>query len=317
LNYTLEHTRTAYGETLAELGERIQNIVVLDADLSSSTQTHLFAKKYKKRFFQIGIAEGDMVDTAAGLAACGKIPFVSTFAIFGSGKGWEQIRNTVAQCKFPVRIVTTHGGISVGEDGASHQALEDIALMRVIPNLGVIVPSDSVETRSCIEYLATNLDGPVYVRLTRPKVPVLHKKDFQFTYGRAEMLRDGIDATIIACGQMVAVALQAADFLEENGVFVRVLNMSTIKPIDVESIKQASRETGAIVTAEEHTRVGGLGSAVAEVVVESDPVPMRFVAIEDCFGLSGAPDQLLERYGLTKSRVLESVRSVIQERIRK
>ncbi|MFQ6104453.1 MAG: transketolase family protein [Candidatus Glassbacteria bacterium] len=317
LKHALEHTRHAYGETLAKLGERIQNIVVLDADLSSSTKTAIFAKKYPHRFFQMGIAEADMMDTAAGLAACGKIPFVSTFAIFGAGKGWEQIRNTVAQCKLPLRIVTTHGGISVGEDGSSHQALEDIGLMRVIPNLKVIVPADSVETRSVIEYLATHLDGPAYVRLTRPKVPVIHDESHTFTFARAELLLDGDDVTIIGCGQMVARALEAADILEGDGIYTRVLNMSTIKPIDCDSIKRAAIETGAIVTVEEHSIIGGLGSAVAEVLAENKPVPMRRVGCDDCFGVSGTPEELFERYGLTTPCIVEKVRSVVQQRIKK
>lgn len=315
MNSTLEHTRVAYGEVLVELGEEIEDIVVLDADLSSSTKTHMFAKKFPHRFFQMGIAEGDMIDTAAGFAAAGKIPFASTFAMFGAGKGWEQIRNTVAQCRFPIRLVVTHGGISVGEDGASHQALEDIAIMRVIPDLKIIVPADSMETRSVIRYLAHNLDGPVYVRLTRSKVPVLYDEGCQFVFGRSDTLREGNDLTIVACGQMVGKTLEAADILERDGIDVRVINMSTIKPIDTEAIEKAAYETKGIVTVEEHSVIGGLGGAVAETVVKTVPVPMRMVGTNDCFGISGTPDQLFERYGLTVERIVESARSVLDHRI--
>jgi transketolase len=315
LDSTLEHTRTAYGEVLVELGGTIEDIVVLDADLASSTQTHLFAKKFPHRFFQVGIAEGDLIDTAAGFAAAGKIPFASTFAIFASGKGWEQIRNTVAQGRFPLRIVVTHGGISVGEDGASHQALEDIAITRAIPNLEVIVPSDSMQTRAVIRHLAHNPDGPAYVRLTRTKVPVLYGEDSRFTPGRSDELREGDDVTIIACGQMVSRALEAAELLGREGVECRVINMSTIKPLDADAVERAACETKGIVTAEEHSVIGGLGGAVAEVVVTSVPVPVRMIGTADCFGISGTAEQLFERYGLTVDRIVEAARSIIDQRV--
>ncbi len=301
-----KHTRVAYGDTLARLGETDENIVVLDADLSCSTQTHRFAKKFPDRFFQMGIAEGDMVATAAGLAASGKKPFISTFVIFAL-RGWEQIRNSVARTNLPVNIVLTHGGLSVGEDGASAQACEDIAIMRVLPRMKVIVPADAVETEQVIEYLAAHTDGPAYVRLTRNVVPVLFDESYRFTLGKAARLRDGGDGTIIACGQMVCRALGAAELLAKDGLDIRVLNMSTIKPLDGEAITAAARETGRIVTAEEHSVVGGLGSAVAEHLATSTPVPMGMIGVQDTFGESGTPAELFEKYGLTEEAIAEKM----------
>jgi transketolase len=301
-----KHTRVAYGDTLARLGETDKNIVVLDADLSCSTQTHRFAEKFPDRFFQMGIAEGDMMATAAGLAASGKKPFVSTFVIFAS-RGWEQIRNSVARTNLPVNIVLTHGGLSVGEDGASAQACEDIAIMRVLPRMKVIVPADSVETARVIEYLAAHTDGPAYVRLTRNVVPVLFDENYRFTLGKAVMLRDGGDGTIIACGQMVYRALGAAERLANDGLHIRVLNMSTIKPLDGEAVTAAARETGRIVTAEEHSVVGGLGSAVAEHLAATTPVPMGMIGVQDTFGESGTPAELFEKYGLTEEAIAEKM----------
>jgi len=301
-----KHTRVAYGETLARLGESNERIVVLDADLSASTQTHRFARVFPERFFQMGIAEGDMAVTAAGLAAAGKIPFISTFVIFAL-RGWEQIRNSVARTNLPVNIVLTHGGLSVGEDGASAQACEDISIMRALPRMKVIVPADCVETERVIEYLAANPDGPTYVRLTRNTVPVLFDEQYVFTPGKAARMRDGGDGTIIACGQMVYRALGAAERLAAKGLDVRVLNMSTIKPLDGEAVVAAARETGRIVTAEEHTVVGGLGSAVAEHLALHAPAPMAMVGVQDVFGESGTPDQLFERYGLTEAAIAEKM----------
>jgi len=301
-----KHTRVAYGDTLARLGDTDPDIVALDADLSCSTQTHRFAKKFPDRFFQMGIAEGDMAATAAGLAASGKKPFVSTFVIFAL-RGWEQIRNTVARANLPVNIVLTHGGLSVGEDGASAQACEDITIMRVLPNMKVIVPADCVETERVIEYLAANPDGPTYVRLTRNTVPVLFDENYRFTPGKAATLREGTDGTIIACGQMVYRALAAADLLAEQGLDIRVLNMSTIKPLDGEAVEAAAGETGRIVTAEEHSVVGGLGSAVAEHLAKTHPVPISMVGVQDVFGESGTPDQLFEKYGLSESAIAEKM----------
>ncbi len=301
-----KHTRVAYGDTLARLGETDGNIVVLDADLSCSTQTHRFAKKFPDRFFQMGIAEGDMAATAAGLAASGKKPFMSTFVIFAL-RGWEQIRNSVARTNLPVNIVLTHGGLSVGEDGASAQACEDIAIMRALPRMKVIVPADSVETERVIEYLAANPDGPAYVRLTRNVVPVLFDESHQFSLGKADRLRDGKDGTIIACGQMVYRALGAAELLAGDGLDIRVLNMSTIKPLDGDAITAAARETGRIVTAEEHSVIGGLGSAVAEHLATTHPAPMAMAGVQDTFGESGTPAELFEKYGLSEEAIAEKM----------
>ena len=301
-----KHTRVAYGDTLARLGETDPDIVALDADLSCSTQTQRFAKKFPDRFFQMGIAEGDMVATAAGLAASGKKPFVSTFVIFAL-RGWEQVRNSVARANLPVNIVLTHGGLSVGEDGASAQACEDITIMRVLPNMKVIVPADCVETERVIEHLVANPDGPTYVRLTRNTVPVLFDESYEFTVGKAATLREGGDGTIIACGQMVYRALGAADELAKQGLDIRVLNMSTIKPLDGAAVEAAARETGRIVTAEEHSVVGGLGSAVAEHLAKTHPVPIRMVGVQDVFGESGTPDQLFDKYGLSEGAIAEQM----------
>jgi len=251
-------TRDAYGEALAELGETNKDVVVLDADLSGSTKTAIFAKKFPERFFNMGIAEQNMMGTAAGLAASGKIPFASTFAIFATGRAWEQVRQSIAYPKLNVKIVATHAGITVGEDGASHQSVEDIAVMRVIPNMTVIVPADGVETKKVINEIV-RYRGPVYVRLSRGKSPVVLDDSYSFEIGKGVVLKDGTDVSLIACGVMVYKALQAADILGKEGVSARVINISSIKPIDVDLIIRAARETGCVVTAEEHSIVGGLG----------------------------------------------------------
>ena len=306
-------TRDVYGETLAQLGESSQEIVVLDADLSGSTKTNIFAKKFPERFFNMGVSEADMMGTAAGLAAAGKIPFASTFAIFASGRAWEQIRQSIAYPKLNVKIVASHGGITVGEDGASHQAIEDIAIMRAIPNMTVIVPCDGVETRSVIQEIV-KYDGPVYVRVARGKFPVVLPEDYKFTMGKGVVVRDGKDAAIIANGLMVSHALQAAAMLEKEGLQIQVINMSTIKPIDRELIIKAAQETGAIVTAEEHSIIGGLGEAVASVVAEECPVPLRRVGIQDRFGQSGLAEELLIHYGLMPKDIAATVKEVITKK---
>ena len=306
-------TRDVYGETLAQLGESSQEIVVLDADLSGSTKTNIFAKKFPERFFNMGVSEADMMGTAAGLAAAGKIPFASTFAIFASGRAWEQIRQSIAYPKLNVKIVASHGGITVGEDGASHQAIEDIAIMRAIPNMTVIVPCDGVETRSVIQEIV-KYDGPVYVRVARGKFPVVLPEDYKFTMGKGVVVRDGKDAAIIANGLMVSHALQAAAMLEKEGLQIQVINMSTIKPIDRELIIKAAQETGAIVTAEEHSIIGGLGEAVASVVAEECPVPMKRVGIQDRFGQSGLAEELLIHYGLMPKDIAAAVKEVITKK---
>lgn len=306
-------TRDAYGETLAEIGAANKDIVVLDADLSGSTKTGVFAKKFPDRFFNMGVSEADMMGTAAGLAAGGKIPFASTFAIFASGRAWEQIRQSIAYPKLNVKIVATHSGITVGEDGGSHQAVEDIALMRVIPNMTVIAPCDGIETKSVIHEIV-KYNGPVYVRLARGKSPVVLPEDYKFAIGKGMVVRDGKDATIIAAGLMVSHALEAAAMLEKEGLNIRVINMSTIKPIDKDLIVKAARETGAIVTAEEHSIIGGLGEAVAGVVAEECPVPMKRVGIQDRFGQSGLAEELLIHYGLMPKDIAEAVKEVVKKK---
>lgn len=298
-------TRDAYGETLKELGAIYPDLVVLDADLSASTKTQDFAKVYPERFFDCGIAEGNMMSVAAGLAAAGKIPFASTFAIFGAGRAYEQIRNSICYPKLNVKIALTHAGLTVGEDGATHQMLEDIALMRVLPNMTVIVPADAEETKAAVKW-AASYQGPVYIRMGRAKCDDVTAENTPFVPGKATVLRKGYDITIIACGIMVGKALQAADILKGAGITARVINMSSIKPIDEDVIIKAASDMGAIVTAEEHQVQGGLGSAVAEVVVKHCPVPMAMIGVEDRFGESGKADDLLKEYGLTAAHIAET-----------
>jgi len=306
-------TRDAYGKALVKLGAKNKDIVVLDADLSKSTKTYEFYKEYPDRFFNMGIAEQNLMGTAAGLAAAGKIAFVSTFAIFATGRAFEQIRNSIAYPQLNVKIVASHAGLTVGGDGASHQAIVDLAVMRCLPNMTVLVPADAVETEKAV-CAAAEYEGPVYIRLGRSKVPVLYTEEDAFVWGKASLLREGTDITLIACGIMVAESLRAAEELAEEGISARVLNMATLKPIDREAIVQAARETGAIVTAEEHSIIGGLGSAVAEVLVENEPVPMERVGVKDVFGESGEPDQLLKKYGLTAKDIKEAVYRVLRRR---
>ncbi len=310
----LASTRDAYGKTLAEMGRTNKDIVVLDADLANSTKTALFAKEFPDRFFDMGIAEQDMISTAAGLASCGKIAFASTFAVFGSGRAWDQVRVSVAYTRSNVKIVVTHGGITTGEDGATHQANEDIAIMRVIPNMTVIVPADAVETVNTIRSLAKEY-GPAYVRLSRLATPVVNASaDYGFKIGKAIELRPGKDITIIACGIMVHASLVAAKELEKENISARVVNMHTIKPIDKQMIIKCAEETGAVVTAEEHSILGGLGGAVAEVLAENRPVPMVRVGTKDMFGESGKPAELLEKYGLTSKDIISAVKCVIKRK---
>jgi transketolase len=270
--------REAYGKTLLELGMENQDVVALDADLSRSTMTQFFAHEFPERFFDCGIAEQNMVGIAAGLAASGKIPFASTFAVFAPGRCFDQIRMSIAQPQLNVKLVVTHGGISIGEDGTSHQAIEDLALICSLPGFTVIVPADAIETEQAVKAAAAHF-GPFYIRLCRPKIPLVYGEDYRFKLGKAVTMRKGKDATIIAIGLMVKAALEAAQNLELAGIDCRVLNMPTLKPIDEAAITQAAAETGAIVTAEEHLEHGGLGSAVARVVARYKPVPMELVAI--------------------------------------
>lgn len=306
-------TRDAYGETLAQLGADNRDIVVLDADLSGSTKTSVFARKYPERFFNMGIAEADMVGTAAGLAAAGKIPFVSTFAIFAAGRAWEQIRQSVAYPKANVKIVPTHGGVTVGEDGGSHQSVEDVAIMRAVPNMTVIVPADAVETREAVKAAAA-YKGPVYIRLGRNKVPEVFKDDYRFTIGKGCQLASGTDMAFITTGIMTAQALQAAAILGREGISARVVHVATIKPLDQELVLKAARETGAVVTAEEHSIIGGLGSAVAELLAERQPTPLKRVGINDRFGISGKADELLKYFNLTPDDLAEAAREILKRK---
>ncbi|AIF53620.1 transketolase family protein [Pelosinus sp. UFO1] len=306
-------TREAYGDILKELGEKHKDIVVLDADLSKSTKTAVFKKAFPERFFNVGIAEQNLMGIGAGLAASGKIPFVSTFAMFAAGRAFEQIRNSICYPKLNVKIAATHAGLTVGEDGASHQSIEDISLMRSIPNMTVIVPADAEETRKAVAFAAT-YDGPVYIRLGRMSVPDLFAADYTFELGKAVQLVDGKDVTIIATGIMVATAKQAAEELAAAGISARVLNIHTIKPIDREAIIKAASDTGAIVTCEEHSIIGGLGSAVAEVVVENNPVPMERVGVMDTFGESGTPSSLLVKYHLTAEDIVAAAKKAVSRK---
>ncbi len=305
-------TRDAYGLKLVELGKQNPNIVVLDADLSKSTMTHFFAKEFPDRFFDCGIAEANMVTIAAGLASSGKIPFASTFAVFLPGRCFDQVRMSIAQPGLNVKLVTTHSGISVGEDGISHQAIEDLAMVCALPGFNVVVPADGVETAKAIE-AAANTFGPFYIRLGRPKVPVIFPEDYNFKLGKAVTMRHGQDVTIIAMGIMVKAALDAAGELQKRGIECSVVNLSTLAPVDEESIFEAAKRTGAIVTAEEHLRHGGLGSIVARVVTERQPVPMEFVAMQD-YAMSGKPDELLDRYGLNARGIQEAVTRVLKRK---
>jgi transketolase len=307
---TLACTREAYGHALAELGKANQQIIVLVADLSKSCKTDEFAKAFPERFFNMGIAEANMINIAAGLSLNGKIPFASTFAIFATGRVWEQIRNTVAYANLNVKIVATHGGISVGPDGGSHQGIEDLALMRIIPNMTVIVPADAVETEKAVRAIA-QLKGPVYMRLARSKIPIITKPEEPFVIGQATLLREGPNATIIACGQMVATALLAADELAKENISVNVLNLHTIKPLDEKTIIDLAQKTGAVVTVEEHLKNGGMGSAVAECLAKNHPVPIEMVGINDQFGQSGDPDELFKFYHLTSADIISAVKRAI------
>ncbi len=291
------YQRDIYGKTLVELGKQDKNIVVLDADLSGSTRTALFAKEFPERFFNFGVAEQNMMATAAGLASCGKIVFVSTFAIFATGRAWDQVRNTVSYNNFNIKIVATHAGITVGPDGSSHQALEDIALMRVIPNINIIVPCDGPQTRDAV-IAASHNAGPFYIRLGRPKVATIENKG-EFNLGRAQVLTEGNDVAVVVCGIMVNEGLTAAKNLCQKGIKARIINMHTIRPLDTKAILEAARETRGIVVCEEHTVIGGLASSIDEVIAENHPTKVVRLGIKNRFGQSGEPHELLKEYNLT------------------
>jgi transketolase len=304
-------TRDEYGEVLLELGKKRPDIVVLDADLSSSTKTGKFAKAFPDRFFNMGIAEQDMIGTAAGLSLTGKVPFASTFAVFETGRAWDQIRLTVCYSNTNVKLVATHGGITVGEDGASHQALEDVSLMRSLPNMTVIVPADAAETASVINTVA-EYKGPVYVRLGRAKVPYVMPDDYRFRIGKAFVFHVGKDVNIIASGITVGMALKAADVLKKDGIDTGVVNMSTIKPLDEETLLTVAGSSKLIITAEEHSIIGGLGGAVCEFLSENRPVPVKRIGIRDTFGCSGNPDDLLKIHGLTSEDIVKTVKNAMK-----
>ena len=309
----LKSTRDGYGEGLVKLGEENPDVVVLTADLGGSTRSDWFKEKFPERFFQMGIAEADMVGTAAGLALSGKISFVSDFGVFVTGRVWDQLRVSVAYNNANVKIGSTHCGITVGEDGATHQAIEDIALMRVLPGFTVIVPADAVEaTKATIA--ASKIYGPVYLRLGRAPLPIVTKETEKFIIGKAQILEEGSNLTIIACGVMVKESLDAAKLLKEKGISARVINLHTIKPIDREVIIAAARETGAIITAEEHQVMGGMGSAVAEVVMEEYPVPMKRIGIMDRFGQSGKPNELMKEYHLTANDIVREAEKILKRK---
>lgn len=301
-------TRQAYGEALVELGKINKDVVVLDADLTKSTKTNLFQEKFPERHFNVGIAEADLIGTAAGLATCGKIAFASTFAMFAAGRGFEQIRNTVAYPKLNVKIAPTHAGISVGEDGGSHQSVEDIALMRAIPGMVVLSPADAVETKKMV-FAAAEYNGPVYIRMGRLDVEtIFDEATYDFQIGIANTVREGNDVTIAATGLMTAEALKAADVLAQEGISVRVINVGTIKPLDGETILKAAQETKFIITAEEHSVIGGLGSAVSEFLSEVHPTKVKKLGLYDKFGQSGKANELLEKYELTAAKLVAMVK---------
>ena len=303
-------TRDSYGAALVELGAKRQDLVVLDADLAAATKTGGFKKAYPDRFFDCGIAEGNMLGVAAGLAAAGKLVFASTFAMFAAGRAFEQVRNSIGYPHLGVKIGATHAGISVGEDGATHQCCEDIALMRTIPGMTILNPADDIEARQAV-FAAAEHDGPVYLRFGRLALPVIMGENYRFQIGKGVQMTEGGDVAIIATGLLVNQALIAAEQLKNEGISARVINMATIKPIDREIIAAAARETGAIVTAEEHNVIGGLGGAVAEVVCETCPVPVERVGVEDVFGKSGPAAELLELYGLNAANIVAKAKAAV------
>jgi transketolase len=303
------YQRDVYGQTLVKLGAQDKNIVVLDADLSSSTRTNLFAQQFPERFFNLGVAEQNMMATAAGLASCGKTVFLSTFAVFAAGRAWDQIRVSIAYNNLNVKVVATHAGITVGPDGASHQALEDIALMRVLANMNIIVPCDAPQTADAI-VAAANTPGPFYIRLGRAKVPTIENKN-EFKFAKAQLLSEGNDLTIIACGIMVYEALLAVKNLAQKGIKARLINMHTIWPLDNEAIIRAARETRFLVVCEEHNVIGGLASSVNEVVVENCPKKVIHLGVRNRFGQSGEPEDLLKEYNLTSLDIEKAVLSNI------
>jgi transketolase len=307
-------TREAFGATLVELAkEGRDDIVALDADLASSTTTAKFAAVYPDRFFDVGIAEQNMIGTAAGLAAGGKTPFTGSFAVFATGRAYDQIRNSVCYANLSVKVCPTHAGVTVGPDGGSHQMLEDIALMRALPNMHVLVPADINAAKAAIR-IAAATPGPFYVRLGRASLPAVYGDDATFELGRAYVLRDGADVTLAACGVMVERALAAAEMLAGEGVSAEVVDVMSIKPLDEATLLASARKTGAVVTCEEHTVLGGLGSAISELLAENAPLPLQRVGVRDAFGTSGDPEALMEHFGLTAAHVVQAARDVLKRK---
>ncbi len=313
MSWALESQRKNYGKALVELGKRRKDVVVLDADLSGSTRTVEFKTAYPDRFFNCGIAEQNMMGTAAGLAVCGMTVFASTFAVFATGRAYDQIRQSIAYPNLNVKVVASHAGITVGGDGASHQTMEDIALMNAIPNMTVIVPADGPETYNAV-LAAAEHRGPVYIRMGRSEVPVITPREAAFKIGKATTLREGSDVALVGVGQMVAPCLLAADALKAKGINARVINLSTIKPLDVGTLERAARECGCVVTAEEHNIVSGVGTLVAAVLAERHPTPMERVAMQDVFGQSGESDELMKEYGLSEKEVIAAAIRVMERK---
>lgn len=306
----MKPTRDGFGEGLVELGQTRDDIVVLSADLTESTRAAWFKDKFPERFFAMGVSEQDMMGTAAGLALSGKVVFACTFGAFAAGRAWDQVRVSLAYMKTNVKVVGTHGGISVGEDGPTHQANEELALMRILPNMTVIIPCDAIEAKRAA-IASASYPGPVYLRLGRSGVPVITKEEDIFEIGKANLLKDGKDVAVIACGVEVYEALCAHEALKKENISARVINLHTVKPIDKDLIIKAARETGAVVTAEEHTIVGGMGSAVSEVLSQSCPVPMEFIGVKDRFGESGDPKELFKLFGLTSGDIIKAAKRAI------
>ncbi len=303
-------TRDSYGNALVELGKMYENIVVLDADLAGATKSGTFKKAFPDRHFNCGIAECNMVGVGAGLSTMGLVPFVSTFAMFAAGRAYEQVRNTIGYPHLNVKICATHGGISVGEDGASHQCCEDFGLMRTIPGMTVMCPSDDVEARKMV-HAAYEMEGPVYIRFGRAATPVYHDENFSFTVGKGEVLQDGMDVAIIATGILVPEAIEAGKRLAAEGIKARIINMATIKPLDEELVIRAAKECGRIVTVEEHNILGGLGEAIAAVVAEHVPVPVHRIGVRDEFGHSGPATELLKQFGLTADEIIAQTKTIV------
>lgn len=304
--------RSAFGNALVEVGKTNSDVVVLDADLACSTQTKIFQKEFPERFFDVGIAEQDMVASAAGLAAVGKIPFVASFAVFVTGRTYDQIRNSVCYPKFNVKIVGTHGGITVGEDGASHEALEDISLMRGLPNMSVIVPADCRECNQVIKYAANNF-GPMYIRIPRSNVCDIFDENYEFDFHKARLLQDGSDVTVITNGETLAEVIEAANLLQEQGYSVQIIHVPVVKPLDGDTILEQVKKTKFVITVENHSIIGGLGSAVCELLAENYPIPVHRIGVNDCFGQSGKSELLLDYYGLSADKLAVSIKQQIEK----